>query len=72
GGEGAAGRPVLPELLKLRGDKVLCLYGDDEADSLCRTLPAEAGKRIPLPGGHHLGGDYGALADRILEELGKP
>jgi type IV secretory pathway VirJ component len=71
GGEGAASRPVLPELLKLRGEKVLCLFGDDETDSLCRTLPPEAGKRIPMPGGHHLGGDYDALADRILEELGR-
>jgi type IV secretory pathway VirJ component len=72
GGEGGEPRPVLPELRKLRGERVLCLYGEDEGDSPCRNLPPEAGKALPFPGGHHLGGDYGAVADRILAELGVP
>ncbi|MBE0604108.1 MAG: virulence factor family protein [Deltaproteobacteria bacterium] len=72
GGKDVAPRPVLPELRKLRGEKVLCLFGEDETDSLCSTLPAAVGKAIPLRGGHHLGGNYDALADRILEEIGSP
>jgi type IV secretory pathway VirJ component len=58
--------------MKLREMQVLCLYGDDDRESLCRTLPAGAGKAIPMRGGHHLGGDYDALADRILEALKRP
>jgi type IV secretory pathway VirJ component len=72
GGEGERSRPVLPALLDLKGEGLLCLYGEDEADSPCRSLPPSAGKAIPFPGGHHLGGDYGALAERILSELSLP
>jgi type IV secretory pathway VirJ component len=61
--------PVLPEVEKLKGVKILCLYGEEERDSLCKTLDTDLGKIIPLKGGHHFAGDYEAIADTILKDL---
>jgi type IV secretory pathway VirJ component len=44
----------------------LCLYGVDEKDSLCPQLAPAHARAVPLTGGHHFGGDYDALAKRIL------
>jgi type IV secretory pathway VirJ component len=70
-GGGAKGKtyPLLPEVEKLSGTKVLCFYGDEEEDTLC-TDPA-FGKvgTIPLSGGHHLGGHYRSIAETILREV---
>jgi type IV secretory pathway VirJ component len=70
GGGSNSDRPVLPEVQKLRGRApVLCLYGKEEEDSICPGLSPALGKSIGFAGAHHFGGDYGALADRILKEL---
>jgi type IV secretory pathway VirJ component len=63
-------RPVQPEVEKLRGTKLLCVYGADESDSLCPRLPPGLAHLDKRPGGHHFGGDYQAIADRILAEVG--
>jgi type IV secretory pathway VirJ component len=67
GGDGGD-RPVLPEVAKLRGKPLLCLYGQQEQDSLCTQLGA-LGKAVSFEGSHHFGGAYASLADRILHEL---
>jgi type IV secretory pathway VirJ component len=69
-GGGTAGLPVAPELARLKDLKVLCLYGEEEQDSLCRTLNLDKSqvKKISLGGGHHFGGDYSRLADLIFTE----
>ncbi|HEY0783155.1 MAG TPA: AcvB/VirJ family lysyl-phosphatidylglycerol hydrolase, partial [Thermoanaerobaculia bacterium] len=60
---------VLPEVEKLRGSRVLCIYGNGEKDSLCPEIKSgKLGKATELPGSHAFGGDYAALADRILQE----
>jgi type IV secretory pathway VirJ component len=64
------GYPVVPEVEKLRGRKLLCVYGADEADSICPRLPAGLASLDERPGGHHFGGDYRAIAERILREAG--
>jgi len=64
-------QPVQPEIEKLRGKKLLCVYGADEADSVCPRLPPGLAHLDRLPGGHHFGGDYRAIADRILAEVGR-
>jgi len=61
-------QPVQPEVEKLRGKKLLCVYGADETDSVCPRLPAGFARLDERPGGHHFGGDYRAIADRILAE----
>jgi type IV secretory pathway VirJ component len=65
----SAGMLVAPELKKLTGLKVLCIYGRDEgADSLCTTdaAPAVGAAVLVKDGGHHFDKDYGELADQIL------
>jgi type IV secretory pathway VirJ component len=59
---------VKPEVEKLAHDNLLCIYGEDEPAPLCPDLDPQLFKLRKLPGGHHFGGDYPALADLILRE----
>ncbi len=61
--------PVYPELEKLKELKVLCFYGKEEEDILCKSLKQSTAKVIPLKGAHHFGGDYKAIAEIILKEM---
>jgi type IV secretory pathway VirJ component len=63
-------RAVAPELAKLRGMRLLCVYGADERDSGCRDADSTLVTRVARPGGHHFDRDYGALADLILGAMG--
>lgn len=69
-GGGTEGMPVAPEMARLQGLKVLCLYGEEEPDSLCRVLPPDNSqvKVVTFGGGHHFGGDYAKLAELIFTE----
>ena len=42
---------VLPEVEKLKGKNILCFYGDDEGDSLCKKLDREPRKSGYAQGG---------------------
>jgi type IV secretory pathway VirJ component len=64
--------PVAPEVARLQGLRILCLYGDREKDSLCRDPLSGLVTKIVLSGGHHFGGDYAEIADDILRELETP
>lgn len=64
------GLPVRPEADKLSSARTLCLYGKDDADSLCAELSPLHARVIQLPGGHHFGGDYDGLAQLILRQAG--
>ncbi len=68
GGEPGPGAPaVLPEILRQPRSLFQCFYGEKEEDTLC-TAPALAGiEIIRTGGGHHFGGDYTALAQKILD-----
>lgn len=63
-----AAHPVLPEVQKLSATKILCVYGEEEADTLCKDLDPQRATVIRLKGGHHFEGDYDALAETILRE----
>jgi type IV secretory pathway VirJ component len=65
-GAGSARAATAPEIEKLRGLRVLCVYGTDEKDSVCPSLPAALATAMPVEGGHHFGGAYRELAARIL------
>jgi type IV secretory pathway VirJ component len=67
-GGGGGDRPVLPEVAKLAGKPLLCIYGQAEKDSLCPHI-GSLGKVVSFSGSHHFGGDYASLAERILREL---
>jgi type IV secretory pathway VirJ component len=68
---GDQGEEVEPEVRKLGGTPLVCIFGDQEADeSRCpviRSLPGVSA--VKLPGGHHFGGDYGAVAKAIIGVL---
>lgn len=64
-------KPILPEARKLSASNTLCVYGESEKDSLCPELSPAQARQLPLTGGHHFGGDYAALAGKILEAAGR-
>jgi type IV secretory pathway VirJ component len=58
--------PVLPEVRKLRGLRVLCVYGENEKGSACPSLSAPDVTVVREKGGHHFAGNYRGIADTIL------
>jgi len=67
-GKNSNGFPILPELSRIQGNKILCITGQDEkSDSVCAALSIPGAKLMELPGGHHFDQDYPKLAMRIIE-----
>jgi type IV secretory pathway VirJ component len=66
---GDSGLPVRPEIDKLTVPVALCIYGDDDADSLCPRLQPSRVKIVKLAGGHHFNGDYDAVAQVVVEAV---
>jgi type IV secretory pathway VirJ component len=64
--------PIGPELLKLRGVSMACLYGTDEKSSACRDAPPGLLKTEARDGGHHLDGDYKAIGEWVLTLVHHP
>ena len=60
------GPKTLPEINRITGMPVLCIYGADEKDSLCPRLDPQRFIIVQLKGGHHFDGDYANLARQIL------
>ena len=61
-----SGPATLPEVNRISGTPVLCIYGEDDRDSLCPKLDPSKVRIVKLKGGHHFNGDYAALARAIL------
>lgn len=61
-----AGPETLPEINRITGMPVLCIYGTEESDSLCPKLDPQKFRIVKLKGGHHFDGDYAGLAQQIL------
>lgn len=57
---------TLPEVERIHGIPILCIYGDGDSDSLCPKLDPTKAEVVKLPGGHHFNGDYAGLARVIL------
>jgi type IV secretory pathway VirJ component len=70
GSNSTQARPIAPELAKLAGTPLLCIFGRDDDDSLCADHPTGLETR-QLPGDHHFNGDYQSAARLILEQLAK-
>lgn len=61
---------VAPELARLRGIPVLCVYGQRDHDAICPALDPAVARSVARAGGHALGGREGpALADTILRAM---
>ncbi len=61
-----AGPATLPEINRISGMPVLCIYGTEESDSLCPKLDPKRFNLVRLSGGHHFDGDYANLSRQIL------
>jgi type IV secretory pathway VirJ component len=61
--------PTMPEVMQLGNPRLLCIYGDQETDSLCPHLQADNFKKVALTGAHHFGGSYDQIAEIILSEM---
>jgi type IV secretory pathway VirJ component len=60
--------PLSPELARIPADKLVCVYGEDEAGDTACELPEMAGARIHrLSGGHHFGNDLDAVVAPLLQ-----
>jgi type IV secretory pathway VirJ component len=62
---------TLPEVERLRGMNLLCVYGADEKDSGCRDAPVGLMKEVVRNGGHHFDSDYKAIGDIVLGAMPK-
>ena len=58
--------PIAPQLVKLRGLPMLCIYGRDEDTSPCRQADSAVVARHELPGDHHFDRDYRAIGNIIV------
>ena len=61
-----SGPATMPEVNRIAGIPILCIYGEGDNDSLCPKLDATRVRIVKLPGGHHFNGDYAGLARQIL------
>ncbi|MEH6415819.1 virulence factor family protein [Pseudomonas sp. CGJS7] len=69
-GNSGKGLPIAPQIARMPGARVLCLYGGDDGDALCPKLPKGAVSVAKMPGDHHVGGDYDGVAARVLSAAG--
>ncbi len=61
-----SGPATLPEVNRITGIPVLCIYGEGEPDTLCPKLDAKKVTVVMLKGGHHFDGDYAGLTREIM------
>jgi type IV secretory pathway VirJ component len=70
GSNNAQARPIAPELTKLAGMPLLCIYGRADTDTLCAEHPRGLAVQ-QLPGDHHFDGKYQPVVQLILDHLAK-
>ncbi len=61
--------PILPELERLRGINMMCVYGVKEDESLCREVDTTLVHPVAREGAHHFDGDYRAITDLIVARM---
>jgi type IV secretory pathway VirJ component len=67
-GKSNDGLPILPELSRIPGNKILCIFGQEEkTDSTCTELSTSGSRLMELSGGHHFDQDYPKLATQIID-----
>jgi len=57
--------PVMPEINALEGLPLVCVFGTEETDSLCRKLDGGNVTKVETRGGHHFGGDVTTIVAAI-------
>ncbi len=67
--DSSKGLSVKPEIERMIGHHILCLFGEDDKDSLCPGLSGPGIRVVTLKGAHHFDGGYEKLAQIILDQL---
>jgi type IV secretory pathway VirJ component len=62
----ASDLPTRPELERIRGVRMLCVYGVDEHDSLCPSLDSTLARLGRISGGHVLDASSGSAAAALM------
>ena len=60
---------TVPEMQKLRGMKILCVYGLDDKDKPCTSAELDFVNPIPLQGGHGIHGDAVDVVAAIMKSV---
>jgi len=68
-GNPSGGLPTAPELAHWTGSPYVCIYGEEDDDSVCSKVTGRGGAAVKMAGGHHFGGSYSEIADEILQRL---
>lgn len=63
--------PIAPELAKLRGMPMTCVFGRDEPESGCRDAPDSLVTKIERPGGHSFNANGDTLAAIVLRGVSR-
>jgi type IV secretory pathway VirJ component len=63
--------PVLPEIEKLRGMKILCFYGSRDRHSLGPEIPPDLAEAVPLKMGHRVARKYEPIVKAIIAGAGR-
>jgi type IV secretory pathway VirJ component len=66
---GKGDTPILPQLEALKGVPMVCIYGEEEKESLCRSAPPGLMTVIERKGKHHFDGNYNALGDIVYQAI---
>ncbi len=71
--DGDSDLPLEPELARLPADKILCMYGEEDADdSSCPALKTRPQARVIVTqGGHHFDEDYESVARQLRSAINK-
>lgn len=66
--------PTRPEIARIPPDRIQCLQGAEDDESICQSLAAGGVEVVTTEGSHHFDGDYEHLAkvvlDGVLRRLG--
>ncbi len=63
--------PVMPQAIKIPPQLIQCFYGQGETDTACPDLAQRGVETFQRSGSHHYDGNYGAIADAILNGFKK-
>lgn len=68
--DGGDPNPLLPEVAKISQIPLLCVYGEEDDETLCQQLTEGQGRHIVrLPGDHHFDGDYATVTQLLLSQF---
>jgi type IV secretory pathway VirJ component len=60
--------PVLPEIEKMRGTRILCFYGTDDKDAVAPRIDPGLARVVAVQSGHRFGSNFDLIVKTILDE----